>query len=90
MYAIGGNIEAARVNIVKNILIISLISGFLYGLAGYHGSCTKVGSNNTGLSYDLDAISASVIRGVSLLWWDWDKFIGAIILNSSTWQPCRC
>ena len=69
MYAIGGNIEAAEVsgvNIVKNILIIFLISGILYGLAGYL-EAARVGSttSNTGLNYDLDAISASVIGGVS-------------------------
>ena len=69
MFAIGGNIEAAEVsgvNIVKNILTIFLISGILYGLAGYL-EAARIGSttSNTGLNYDLDAISASVIGGVS-------------------------
>ncbi len=52
------------VNIVKNILIIFLISGFLYGLAGYL-EAARVGLQlpNTSLNYDLDAISASVIGG---------------------------
>lgn len=69
MFAIGGNIEAAEVsgvNIVRNIMTIFLISGLLYGLAGYL-EAARIGSttSNTGLNYDLDAISASVIGGVS-------------------------
>lgn len=69
MFAIGGNSEAAEVsgvNIVKNIMTIFLISGILYGLAGFL-EAARIGSatSNTGLNYDLDAISASVIGGVS-------------------------
>lgn len=69
MFAIGGNAEAAEVsgvNIIKNIMIIFLISGLLYGLAGFL-EAARIGSttSNTGLNYDLDAISASVIGGVS-------------------------
>lgn len=69
MYAIGGNTEAAEVsgvNIVKNIMIIFIISGVLYGIAGFL-EAARIGSttSNTGLNYDLDAISASVIGGVS-------------------------
>lgn len=69
MYAIGGNTEAAEVsgvNIVKNIMFIFIISGVLYGIAGFL-EAARIGSttSNTGLNYDLDAISASVIGGVS-------------------------
>lgn len=69
MFAIGGNMEAAEVSgvkVVKNIMIVFLISGLLYGLAGYL-EAARIGSvtSNTGLNYDLDAISASVIGGVS-------------------------
>jgi len=69
MFAIGGNPEAAEVSGVKvarNIIIVFLISGLLYGLGGFL-EAARVGSvtSNTGLNYDLDAISASVIGGVS-------------------------
>lgn len=69
MYAIGGNMEAAKVagiNVVKNIIIIYLISGVLYGIAGFLEGA-RVGSvnANTGFSYELDAISACVVGGVS-------------------------
>lgn len=69
MYAIGGNMEAAKVsgiNTVKNIMLIYLISGVLYGIGGFLEGA-RVGSvnANTGLSYELDAISACVVGGVS-------------------------
>lgn len=69
MFAIGGNPEAAAVsgvNIVKNIMIIFLISGALYGLAGFlEGGRIGSTNSNTGINYELDAISACVVGGVS-------------------------
>ncbi|WP_395027888.1 galactose/methyl galactoside ABC transporter permease MglC [Robinsoniella sp.] len=69
MFAIGGNPEAAEVsgvNVVKNIMIIFMISGVLYGVAGFL-EAARAGSttSNTGLNYELDAISACVVGGVS-------------------------
>ncbi len=69
MFAIGGNPEAAAVsgvNIVKNIMIIFIISGMLYGLAGFL-EAARAGSTSTatGFNYELDAISACVVGGVS-------------------------
>lgn len=69
MFAIGGNPEAAAVsgvNLFKNIMIIFTISGMLYGLAGFL-EAGRVGSatSNTGINYELDAISACVVGGVS-------------------------
>lgn len=69
MFAIGGNPEAAAVsgvNVPKNIMLIFVISGVLYGIAGFleaarGGSTTSA----TGLNYELDAISACVVGGVS-------------------------
>lgn len=69
MFAIGGNPEAAAVsgvNITKNIMLVYLISGILYGIAGFLevariGSATSI----TGQNYELDAIAACVIGGVS-------------------------
>lgn len=69
MFAIGGNPEAAAVsgvNVAKNIMIIFVISGALYGIAGFL-EAARAGSttSNTGLNYELDAISACVVGGVS-------------------------
>ncbi len=69
MFAIGGNPEAAEVsgvNLVKNIMLIYLLSGVLYGLAGFL-EAGRIGSvtSATGFSYELDAISACVVGGVS-------------------------
>ena len=69
MFAIGGNPEAAAVsgvNLAKNIMIIFIISGILYGIAGFL-EAGRIGSatSNTGINYELDAISACVVGGVS-------------------------
>lgn len=69
MFAIGGNPEAASVsgvNLVKNIMLVYLIAGVLYGIAGFL-EAARIGSVNTGTgtNYDLDAISACVVGGVS-------------------------
>lgn len=69
MFAIGGNPEAAEVsgvNLFKNIMLIYIISGVLYGIAGFLevariGSATSI----TGQNYELDAIAAAVVGGVS-------------------------
>ena len=69
MFAIGGNPEAAAVsgvNIAKNIMIIFIISGALYGVAGFlEGGRIGSTNSNTGINYELDAISACVVGGVS-------------------------
>lgn len=69
MYAIGGNPEAAAVsgvNVVKYLLLIYVLAGALYGFAGAL-EAGRVGSatNNTGNMYELDAIAACVVGGVS-------------------------
>ena len=69
MFAIGGNPEAAAVsgvNLAKNIMIIFIISGLLYGMAGFL-EAARAGSTttSTGFNYELDAISACVVGGVS-------------------------
>ncbi|OIK16506.1 galactoside ABC transporter permease MglC [Bacillus sp. MUM 116] len=70
MFAIGGNPEAAKVsgvNVARNIIIIYMIAGILYGFSGTL-EAGRVGSatNNTGNMYELDAIAACVVGGVSL------------------------
>ncbi|NRD77794.1 galactose/methyl galactoside ABC transporter permease MglC [Bacillus sp. BRMEA1] len=70
MYAIGGNPEAAKVsgvNVTKYLILIYILAGVLYGFSGTL-EAGRVGSatNNTGNMYELDAIAACVVGGVSL------------------------
>lgn len=69
MYAIGGNIQAAKVsgiNVSKNLMTIYAFAGGLYGLAGVlEAARTGGATNNYGNMYELDAIAACVVGGVS-------------------------
>lgn len=69
MFAIGGNSEAATVsgvNVVKYLLMVYVLAGLLYGLGGAL-EAARIGSatNNTGNMYELDAISACIVGGLS-------------------------
>lgn len=69
IFAIGGNPEAAKVsgvNVTKNLIIIYAISGAFYAFSGFL-EAARVGSatNNLGNMYELDAIAACVVGGVS-------------------------
>ena len=69
MYAIGGNIEAATVsgvNVFKYLMMVYILAGLLYGLGGSL-EAARIGSatNNTGNGYELDAISACIVGGLS-------------------------
>lgn len=69
IYAIGGNAEAARVSgvpVQKTLLKVYALAGALYGLAGTLEAARTGGStNNYGNGYELDAIAAAVVGGVS-------------------------
>lgn len=69
MFAIGGNKEAAAVsgvNVERNIMLVYLVAGVLYGVAAFlEAGRVQSATTATGLNYDLDAISACVIGGVS-------------------------
>jgi len=69
MYAIGGNMQAAKVSgidVSKNLIYIYAIAGALYGLAGVlEAARTGGATNNYGNMYELDAIAACVVGGVS-------------------------
>jgi methyl-galactoside transport system permease protein len=71
IYAIGGNSEAARVsgvNVERTLIIVYLIAGILFGLGGtLEAARTGGATNNYGNSYELDAIAACVVGGVSNL-----------------------
>ncbi|MGX2947266.1 galactose/methyl galactoside ABC transporter permease MglC [Frederiksenia canicola] len=69
IFAIGGNPEAARVsgvNVARNLVIIYMIAGMFYGFGGML-EAGRIGSatNNLGFMYELDAIAACVVGGVS-------------------------
>lgn len=69
MYAIGGNKEAARVsgiNVDKTLITIYAITGALCALAGVLEAARSGGAkSNYGEMYELDAIAACVVGGVS-------------------------
>jgi len=69
MYAVGGNPEAAKisgVSVVKTTVMVYVMAGLLYGLGGYL-EVARIGSasNATGINYELDAIAACVVGGIS-------------------------
>lgn len=69
MYAIGGNKEAAKVsgiNVTKTLIILYAIAGALYAVGGVlEAARTGGATNNYGNMYELDAIAACVVGGVS-------------------------
>ncbi|MEM1483242.1 galactose/methyl galactoside ABC transporter permease MglC [Oscillospiraceae bacterium PP1C4] len=70
VYAIGGNREAAvvsGVNVFKTIMSIFILASSLYGIGGVLEAARTAGAtNNYGNGYELDAIAACVVGGVSL------------------------
>ncbi|MBE6702444.1 MAG: beta-methylgalactoside transporter [Ruminococcaceae bacterium] len=71
MFAVGSNPDAANVsgvNVKKIIILVFMLAGVLYAVTGFI-EAARIGSNsaNTGLNYELDAIAACVIGGVSFV-----------------------
>jgi len=69
LFAVGGNPEAARVsgvNVAKTILLVYMLSGVMYAIGGFL-EAARIGSatNNLGFMYEMDAIAACVVGGVS-------------------------
>ncbi|MDX9898833.1 MAG: galactose/methyl galactoside ABC transporter permease MglC [Spirochaetia bacterium] len=69
LYAVGGNPEAAKVsgvNVAKTIILVYIMAGILYGIGGFL-EAARIGSanNGTGFGYELDAIAACVVGGIS-------------------------
>ncbi|NYS28560.1 MULTISPECIES: galactose/methyl galactoside ABC transporter permease MglC [Pantoea] len=69
IFAIGGNPEAAKVsgvNVNLNLILIYALSGVFYAFGGML-EAGRIGSatNNLGFMYELDAIAACVVGGVS-------------------------
>jgi len=69
-YAIGANVQAARisgVNVEKHLIKVYAIAGLLAGLAGVVTAArAQTAQAGMGVSYELDAIAATVIGGTSL------------------------
>lgn len=69
MYAIGCNKDAAKVsgiNVGRNLIFIYAIAGTLYAIGGILVAARSGGASNTyGNMYELDAIAACVVGGVS-------------------------
>ncbi len=69
VYAIGGNREAAKVsgiNVPLTVIIIFALAAALIGMAGVlEAARTGGATNNYGVGYELDAIAACVVGGVS-------------------------
>lgn len=70
MFAIGGNPQAAVVsgiNVAKTLIFIYVLAGALYGVGGIlEAARTGGATNNYGNMYELDAIAAAVVGGVSV------------------------
>ena len=71
MFAVGSNPEAANVsgvNVTLTIIAVFMLAGVMYGLTGFI-EAARIGSNTaaTGANYELDAIAACVIGGVSFV-----------------------
>ena len=69
IFAIGGNPEAAKVsgvNVARNLIVIYMVAGMFYAFGGML-EAGRIGSatNNLGFMYELDAIAACVVGGVS-------------------------
>ena len=88
VYAVGGNIVAARlsgVNVSRVVMIVFTISGFLAGFAALlHAALVNQGSHIDGSGYELNAIAAVVIGGTSLAGGSGTvigSMVGALILS---------
>lgn len=70
IFAVGGNIESARVsgiNIFKIQMLTFIIAGAFYGLAGsMEAGRTNSATNAYGAGYELDAIASCIVGGCSV------------------------
>lgn len=89
LYAIGGNVDAARVSglpVGRDLLLAYVLSSCLAGLAGVILACQlQEGSSLVGRGYELDAIAAVVVGGASLFGGTGDpvrSVIGGLIIGT--------
>nr|WP_233556292.1 ribose ABC transporter permease [Noviherbaspirillum sedimenti] len=88
IYAVGGNLQAARLTGIKVSLVLAFVyafSGLCSGVAGAMSASRLYGANgNWGSGYELDAIAAVVLGGTSLMGGVgsiWGTVIGALIIG---------
>jgi ribose transport system permease protein len=88
VYAIGGNVEAARfsgINIKKTTWIVYALSGFLAGICGViSASRITTGQPTTGNAMEFDAVAACYLGGISYLGGEGrigSTLLGAIVLG---------
>jgi ribose transport system permease protein len=88
IYALGSNLEAARlsgINVRAILLTVYAISGLLAGVAALLLTARLNGANpNAGESYELDAIAAAVLGGASLFGARgtiFGTFLGVVLVN---------
>ncbi len=88
VYAVGGNLQAARVAGINTTFIkiaVFAISGFLAGLCGFlMTSRVTIGQPTAADSYEMDAITSCVIGGVSMsggVGKSWGVVIGALLIT---------
>lgn len=68
MYAVGGNAEAAGVSgisVFKVTMIVFVMAGVFYGFGAFFEAFKANASAGTGQGYELDAIAACVVGGIS-------------------------
>ena len=68
MYAVGGNAEAASVSgisVFKVTLGVFIMAGIFYGFGAFFEAFKANASAGTGQGYELDAIAACVVGGIS-------------------------
>jgi ribose transport system permease protein len=91
LYAVGGNVEAARyagISVKNTVLLAYLISGVLAGINGVvWASRLYSGQPTQGQNFEVDAIAAAIVGGVSMaggLGTIFGTFMGALIIQILT------
>ena len=85
MFALGANEEAARVsgvNVIMTTIMVFALAGAMYSITGFiEGARVASNTANTGFNYELDAIAACVIGGVSFVGKIRGIVIGVLLLR---------
>ncbi|MGI3778622.1 MAG: ABC transporter permease subunit [Janthinobacterium lividum] len=88
VYAVGGNVHAAHlsgIRVGRILMSVYMISGLLAGLGGIMSAARLYAANGLqlGQSYELDAIAAAILGGISFtggVGSIWGTLIGALII----------
>lgn len=87
LYAVGSNIDAARlsgVNVDKTLIIAYLVSSFCACIVGLITcASTGTGTMDAGTSYEMYAVAASVIGGISTL--GGSGLLLGVVIGASIW-----